>query len=702
MSQIPATFAFGGGLDTNSPAVAVPAGALISGINYEPLAEGYGRIEGYERFDGKTAPSVAQFWTLDFDNGALPIAEGDTVAGATSGATGVVITPPIGFTGSWDAHTAAGTLMLASVSAQFQDNEVITVGGAPHAQADGPSVADSAPSDDLRSTWRKLAIQYHRSIIGKVPGEGPVRGVAVLSGVVYAWRDNIGATKSICYRATAAGWVQLPTLTRVPFQLGKEDIFAEDVITGATSGTSARVIDAVVENGSTTADNATGYLVVADVTGAFYSGERLYVGATDCAEAGVTSTYTLSAGGRYRTINHNFYGAANLYRLYGVNGTGKAFELVPGEGIITIDTGMTDDRPQRVFEINNHLGLIFPGGSVQFSGTLEPRAWSAILGAGEIGFGTNVTDVIQANATAVTIFGEQKIGVLQGTDKENFALDTLTEEAGCDADSAQQIGQTVYIDKRGLRSLAATQAFGNFKAGALSGRFEAYFRSKRKAKASVIGSYVCKTKSQYRLIWDDGTGLSVYMGGKTPEAIPFTLGDMVPTCFGGGELDDGEGMFCGGADGYVYRLDSGNSFDGDYVRGFCMTPFNHFGSGEQDWRFHKVVLELQAPASAHISIVAQFNYGDGENPISGERNFTVSLTESHSQDFVVSAGGGLWDSAQWNEFYWSAPVEGRAECDIDGIGRNASFIFATVADIDEPPHILQAYKVWRSPRRMLR
>src|SRR3546814_21120100 len=89
-----------------------------------------------------------------------------------------------------------------------------------------------------------------------------------------------------------------------------------------------------------------------------------------------------------------------------------------------------------------------------------------------------------------------------------------------------------------MRSLTATQAFGNFKTGTLSLLIEPYFRSKRRSGATAVLTYVSRTKSQYRLIWSDGTGLSVYMGGKTPEAIPFALG-MQPYVATTTELDDG-------------------------------------------------------------------------------------------------------------------------------------------------------------------
>jgi hypothetical protein len=455
-----------------------------------------------------------------------------------------------------------------------------------------------------------------------------------------------------------------------------------------------------LDTGTWAGGDAVGAMWLINVTGTFTTSEIVRVSGVNSATAGASAAQPFPAGGRYRTISHNFFGAANRFRLYGVNGVGKAFEI-KDHAPVFIDTGMANDAPTRIFEIGNHLGLIFPGGSLQFSGTADPLAWAVVLGAGEIGFGTEVTDVVQANETAVAIFGEKKIGTLTGTDVNNFVLDTLTEEAGADPDSAQRIARTIYVDKRGLRDLAATQAFGNFKTGTLSGKFEKYFRVKRKAGATIVGSFLSRTKSQYRLVWDDGTGLTVYMGAREASAMPFDLDDVRPYCFGQGEMADGEGIFIGGEDGFVYRMDSGTNFDGTRIRGFVMTPFNHFGNPNLEERFHWVALELEAPARASIGITAQFDYAEGHQPVSGERDFDVIGSAGNSA-FLVQGGGGNWDSAAWNQFYWSAPIEGTATTTIDGVGRNASMVFATYAGLTEEAHVLQAYTVSRSRRKSRR
>lgn len=690
MTQETSTYAFAGGLDTNSAALAVLPGAVIASQNYEPLAEGYGRMLGYERFDGRPAPSEAQFWTLRFTAGSVAFVLGDTVTGFTSGAAAVVIALPTDLTGTFGAGTAAGTLVVTNLTGAFVGAESLRVGGTPHATSVLPAGLFDGATNDIIRARKVLAQEYRRSLIQKVPGSGAVRGAAMHSGVLYAFRDNAGATACEGWKATAAGWVALPTLRRMAFTAGSAEIFEGNTIVGATSGATATARRIVVTSGSWGAGTAAGYLDLSAVTGVFVAAENITVAAAIKAVGGVSTAITLPPGGRYRTISHNFYGNKQRYRLYGTNGVGPAFEMLEDGAIGTIPTGMTTDTPTRIFEISNHLGLIFPGGSVQFSGTGEPRAWTVILGAGEIGFGTEVADVIQANETAIVLFGETKIAVLQGHDASDFLLDTLTEEAGAFADTAQRIAKTVYVDARGLRSLDATQAYGNFKAGSLSGRFERYLRNRREGGITAIGSYVVKGKSQYRLMWNDGTGIAVYMGGKVPEAMAFSYGAMRPSCFGSGELTSSEGIFVGAEDGYVYRLDSGNSLDGETLESYLMTPFNHFGAPVQEDRIHKLVLELDAPAQCSIGIIGQFDYGDGEKP------------ESLADFSTIYGGGGLWSVATYDEFVWSAAIEGRAEAPIDGIGRNASFIIVNTAHPTEAPHVLQAYLVYRSRRKFRR
>jgi hypothetical protein len=73
---------------------------------------------------------------IDFDGGSSEIEPGDTITGATSGATAYVEDVLL-TSGSWGSSNAAGTLVLSSISVTaFQNNETLNVGGSAHAVAD--------------------------------------------------------------------------------------------------------------------------------------------------------------------------------------------------------------------------------------------------------------------------------------------------------------------------------------------------------------------------------------------------------------------------------------------------------------------------------------------------------------------------------------------------------------------------------------
>jgi len=77
-----------GGLDQVTPTLSLPAGVCRRAVNFEALITGgYGRIAGYERFDGRLRPSNAAYLVLSCTLTGV-IAVGDTVTGMSSGIDG--------------------------------------------------------------------------------------------------------------------------------------------------------------------------------------------------------------------------------------------------------------------------------------------------------------------------------------------------------------------------------------------------------------------------------------------------------------------------------------------------------------------------------------------------------------------------------------------------------------------------------------
>lgn len=81
-----------GGLNLVDPPLQIKPGYVIASRNYEPsIRGGYERVSGYERFDGRLAPSDAGYWLLNYDAASAVASAGATVQGASSSATGVVL-----------------------------------------------------------------------------------------------------------------------------------------------------------------------------------------------------------------------------------------------------------------------------------------------------------------------------------------------------------------------------------------------------------------------------------------------------------------------------------------------------------------------------------------------------------------------------------------------------------------------------------
>lgn len=112
-----------GGEDLISPALNLAPGALTFSKNYEPgLTQGYRRIDGFERTDGRPAPSDASYWILNFTAGDNEPTVGCTFTGGTSAASAELMSVTL-TSGSWAGNDAAGYLVLTNVSGTFIDGE---------------------------------------------------------------------------------------------------------------------------------------------------------------------------------------------------------------------------------------------------------------------------------------------------------------------------------------------------------------------------------------------------------------------------------------------------------------------------------------------------------------------------------------------------------------------------------------------------
>jgi len=668
----PRTFPIIPTLDLVTPMFQKKPGVLIASMNHEPMADGAKRIDGYERIDGQTKASLAKYWVLEFDGGSAAITAGQTVAGATSAASGKALIDAVVESGSYGGGTAAGYLVLTSVSGTFQDNEALQVAAVTKSTANGTAVLEGAEDDDDDATWKALAMETQRALIQKIPGEGDVLAGFVLNGTTYGIRNAVGSATAEIYKATTAGWTLVSLGRRVAFTSGGTYEPQEgDIITGATSGATATLTRVVMTSSTDwTTGNAEGWFIFASQTGTFQA-ENLNIGAhlNVATIAGNSSAITLPPNGRYVLEVHNFFALASTNRIYGANGVGTAFEF-DGTVFVPIVSPITPDTPDGLFEHEEHLFLTFAGGRMVNSGTGEPYNYTAAFGAGDYGLGDTYTGHAGPYANGLYIFTRNGLKILYGHDVNDFQVISSKSKAGAILGTARMLGKPLAVDDAGLREFTQGNTFGNTNTDTLTRLMEPYMLGKQELGVSPIASVIVNRKSQYRLFFDDNSYLTVYFGSRSVNpvtgstALPMILPSELPMLctFVESFDDDGtETILFGSEDGYLYQLDSGYNFDGEEIEAYLRPSFDHCGSPEYLKHFSACVVEGTFPASATIAYSAEYSYADPGTPVSVERNVEIA------------GGGGFWSQASnWNEFLWSVAAVGKARATLYGRGENVS------------------------------
>ena len=678
-----------GGLDIVTPAIEVQPGRVVAAQNYESELRGYARVEGYERYDGQPSPSEAVVSQIAFTGGIFEPSVGDRVDGATSGAHGFLLEAPTVTSGAWGAG-AAGTMLLRHVSGSFTDAEDLEV-AIPFATADGSDTTIWATDDATAETKRLAAVTQARGEIAALPGSGPVRGIFTLAGEVYAVRDNAGATAGVLHKATSTGWSAQALGEELAFSAATAQFLEGETVTGGTSGATATIKRAVLSSGTWTSAGA-GYLVLSGVTGTFQAAETITSTSGSATAGGASTAVALPPAGKYRTVEHNFFAGATTERIYGVNGVGYAFEW-DGSTLVPIKTGTAQslDKPTHVAVQANHLFLGYAGGSIQFSGIGNPLSFDVNAGAGEIGYGEEITGMRGKIRGSLIVTGDEKVSYITGTSSLDFTLLDVSEDSGAVADSLEVVGQPYYLDKRGVRSMETTEAFGNWNIGTATRSIEPLFDEKRRGNVYPVGVLRVRRKDQYRLVFEDGSIVSIYFGRDRPESMPLQVGFTPNIAYSGKNAAGDEILFMGDDAGFVYQMDKGTSADGAAIEAYLATSYLHQGAPNTVKRYHRLLLEMIGGGiqTAEVDVGANFSYGSDESP------------EAIARAVSIQGGGGLWDIALWDTFLWDAPVRSTPTAELNGIGENVSVVFrSNVADV--PIHVLSSMTVNYTMRRQRR
>ena len=477
--------------------------------------------------------------------------------------------------------------------------------------------------------------------------------------------------------------IKMPLLA---FYTGSKEISSWDEIVGASSGKTATVTSVTITSGSYAGSDAAGYISIKNNSGTWTNNEAINIkgvqhalvnGAAEptavtVAKAdGTTYEQTLAPGGKYEFINYNFRGDATGITMYGVNTVDNGFSW-DGTTFIKIVTGSATDTPEHVIANTKHLFYSFPNGSIQHSSIGAPNKWSVITGADELsvgdvvsGFSTEVNDVM-------SIFTRNETFMLYGSSSADWALKRFHQGTGAVPYTLQKMDQTFFLDDRGITSIFTVQAFGDFQAAVASDSIDPYIQKK---KDNAILSVKVRAKNQYRLFFDDKTGIAMtYINRQNQGIMPFTLKHQISSVCSAEDSNCFEVIYGGFDDGYVRKIDSGTSFDGQSVPSFIRTAYHNYGSPQTKKRFRDLNLEVNADTSTDLTVQPSFDYGGTFSP----------RTSPAASSYTVNVTADQWNEDDISNSSTGVTVVSSERIKINGIGTNMGLIIKNESIYDKP------------------
>ena len=686
-----------GGLDYISSPLTISPGRLWRALNFEPVEAGYRRLAGYERFDGRPAPSDAAYWVLGrtLVSGESNPEVGATVTGVASEATGIVLA------------IADGEWVLREVAGTFDAGEELAVSGTTIANASGVARRFGAATiaDDL--DYRDLAAKVRRDVITKVPGSGPVRGVWTYMGDVFAVRDNAGATAGVMHRATPDGWTAVAGVTLPPGgtyrfqnhnfmgQSGSLTMFgvngvgkAFSMLKGGTVETPTWTftsLSAVGGDESAALDKPTHIAVQNNHLMLAYRGGSLII-----SSVGDPENFDAEMGASEIASGQEINGL--------LGGVGLGNTLVVGDDHIQVlygndpeDFVLQDQSQASTGGVENSLQSV--GGPIYLDNR-GVRSVTTTEAWGNWVIGSMTSDIqpwLDRQRTARNIaVGSMRVrsadqyrlwfasgvGIIIYVGRQNPEICLLDygsdEDITLDFDAGEvepTVGQilTGAVSEATARIDQVKTTSGSWASNNAAGTLHLY---------DVVGTF-----QNDELVTTTNGNIAEVDGDATPDAHK-----IIPCVSVSAEDSDRiERVYFGCESGFVYEADRGRSFDGRAIEAFARLPLNHTGQPTQQKRFIRADVHCDVPGG-QATIGLSAIYEDGRAPEQG-------LTDGE-----IAGGGGFWDEALYDEFVWETPLNGYHVYDLAGIGRNASLLMISNQS-KEASWTLNGISLHHSPRR---
>lgn len=352
---------------------------------------------------------------------------------------------------------------------------------------------------------------------------------------------------------------------------------------------------------------------------AYFSGTNSVIAArgTSVYRGGTTGVWTAidtgrTGAGKYTHFRYNLNGTEHIIWADGANHASKY------DGTTVTDLNATGAPANPKYVIGYKNTFFFAGHSankeeVIFTAPYTDNDFSVANGAGSIRVDSEITGLFPFR-NELFIFCEERIFRLVGNSSADFNLQPVTRDVGClNGFTIQELaGEIIFLGKDGLRTVAATERINDVNLGTITKPIQERFSNL--PDVSQFSSVVVPSKTQYRLFL---TNTSLAEAEKTKGIIAVLkekgfefaeIEGIQPSCTDFLTIQGESYVLHGGYNGYVYRQEQGNTFDGVAIKGRYRSPDMTMGDAGIRKNFQRVIINYSPTGVINSDLFVRYDY----------------------------------------------------------------------------------------------
>jgi len=337
------------------------------------------------------------------------------------------------------------------------------------------------------------------------------------------------------------------------------------------------------------------------------------------ADPGGASWTSIDSGrtgaGKYRFERYNFNATDKLIVVDGANAP-----TVFNSSLTATDVSASSvSGAKYVAAFSDHMfysGMSSTPQEIVFSAPFDEDNFTVASGSGSFSVDDIITG-IKVFRDSLFIFCESRIFKLTGSSIADFVMSDVTRDIGCiNGDTIQEFaGDLIFLGPDGLRTVAGTAKIGDVELGTISSNVQSIF-NENISSATEFDSLVIPDKTQYRIFFTkSGTvenqtkGIICSLRGQRFEFAE--LRGIKPASTDH-FVDDGDVIVLHGgyADGYVYRQELGDTFDGVNIAGKYRSPDLTFNDPGIRKHMQRVIINYAPESAIDADLFLRYDYED--------------------------------------------------------------------------------------------